>query len=214
MATLSETANYVATITGIDNGDALDATELTTPETQLAKRTNYLHTHTPTVCDQTIRKIPLTSGIVSAVLNDWVFIDGLWINNESTVAYEIEFDLDLPVGVTVTGFTTTVQGRVSYISGTGAHGGSPANLPLFAFESRIPSAGASAAPVVIASASDPFTSVPVYDAVHTVTVSTSTLIVAGTKYIFRIVGEYGANAQNNSLGILDLTVAWTAPANV
>lgn len=205
MADLTETSTWVTPVTGIDNGDPLDSTELTTPETALTKRTKYLRDYSHAT-DTTHMSVPLPfmpSG------GGWFFDGTSYALNQSTGSTEnfgVEVaPMHIPPGATLT------QVRIHLVGGQGgAHSGLPSNMPSVGLYEVDP---VTQAVVTVGSQSDTSADQPTYDAYHAVTLTVSKVISATKRYVVRVRGESGTNASNNKLGCWGIDISWTAPAS-
>ncbi|HVU05232.1 MAG TPA: hypothetical protein VHE30_25965 [Polyangiaceae bacterium] len=211
MANLTETATWVTPVTGIDNGDPLDSTELTNPETQLTKRTNYLREHTQSARDVSDKRMPILNGVPdSSSPTTWNVSQGVWFQADTSQCF-LFIDLDLPPGVTLTSVVAHVQGS----SGAGSHAALPANMPILALVSLDPSDElVGTPPAVVASQADVSTPVANYNAAHTIVVSLSHVVDGAKRYMARIQSEYGSNSEADKLVVKGVSVSWTAPASV
>lgn len=207
MAALTETSTWVATITGIDNGDPLDSTELTTPETQLTKRTKYLRDYSHAT-DTTQMSVPIP--FMPSGTSSW-FYDGtsyaLCQETGSTNNFGMEVaPMHIPPGATIT------QVRMHVVGGQGgAHSGLPANMPSIGLYEVNP---VTQGVVTVGSQTDTSASQPVYDAYHAVTLTVSQVVSATKRYVVRVRGESSTNALDNTLAVWGVDISWTAPASV
>lgn len=226
MANLDDTSDWITPVTGIDNGDPLNSDELTTPETALTKRTEYLREHCyPTARTIADFPIPLASGMLSqgvttgtpAVMQaSWQYLlvaggQEVWTQAIVDNAYWISFPIPFAPGCTLTAARAMVAGG-STVSGNPSHAAIPASgdLPeLFVVETD----RATGAVTVLGSQEDTSINVAAFNAIHNISVGGSWLMAWDKRYSLVLSGEKGANAEAFGLCLFDMTIAWTAPAN-
>lgn len=209
MANLTETSTWVTPVTGIDNGDPMDSTELTTPETQLTKRTKYLRENTPSTHDATDAQLSVMQASPAAAGQWLISASGCWIQQDSTVAQTLLMDLALPPNVVLTSLKAYIDGN----AGGGFHAGLPGTKPTLSLIKVDPTIGSITS--VLGTATDAPADVGAYELLHTMTISGLSETISSTKrYMLIVGGETGANALNGKLGLWGVAVSWTAPASV
>lgn len=120
--------------------------------------------------------------------------------------YPIIFDLEAPIGVTITSLTARVIGK----NGATVHGSLPATLPILTLEVYNPSTNTT---VVAGTTTDTSPNLAAYETQHSILVTPGAppLVDGSHRYVARLKGETDANSVADTLVVTGIFVSWTAP---
>lgn len=218
MANLTETSTWVDPVTGIDNGDPLNSSELTTPETALVKRSKYLRDHgAPSARTVTAWPIPIVGGITnSSTAGAWIFhldtgappAHAAWIQANVSSQFNLIIEVPHMPGITI----TQIQARVNGSSDLNAsHAAWPVqDMPYFDLYEWDVSTGEITS---LDSVTDASASQAAYDVEHYLTL-TGSWLVASKRLLLVLSGEGGTNSEANAFSLIGIDLNWTAPASV
>lgn len=129
----------------------------------------------------------------------WIFTGQRWTNSVTSSAKDVRFPIRLSPGDVLESVTVRIDGGSS-------HGALPANLPSVAVQDTTESTGAS---VALGSTTDAPANVGAYETAHDIAVgSLSHTVVSGHRISIRVIGESGANAVDEELDILSVSVTY------
>lgn len=206
---LTETDNYDAAVDVPDPGDPRNAASVEVPFQELTNRTAYFKRLVPGASDGEVM-IPLASGMPDALTGGiWNWIAGgvsisYWLQTDVSGATPISFEIFLPDQVTITQVRAWVVGSITGV----AHGALPATKPTLKLLEIDPGSGTV---TFNASQTDGSGSVGVYDAAHTIVLTTSRFVASQfRRYEIRFTGEGGAGAQASKLALIGIQLDYTA----
>lgn len=188
---------WTTPLTGPANGDPVDGGTGGAPfdmGQKLANRIEFLKDHVVAAADESIRIPFIAMNLVdgTTVTAGWGFAQAgsaYAINQVSAAAAYILFvELLQPKSCTLTSITAT-------LAGASGHGGLPATMPKVTLMRQ--DTGSLSAPTSVATATDTSGSVGVYEAIHTVSLTGLSEVLAfdsGSRYYLKIEGEASTNA--------------------
>lgn len=199
-----------------DPGDARTAASVIQFAQPLANSAQYLANNAWTAARANI-SVPLIGGFLDNGGGSGVWIpkvdaqDWFWLESvkDAAVPPSLYFDLRLPIGVSITDL-------IAFVTNNGAaHGALPNKPQLFLVEYNYQTETATWSRHI----TDTSASTAAYDAQHTIDLAGGTgagsafplVVQARRRYTIVFAGEWGANANNNSLRLDGFEFTWNAP---